>query len=60
MGLDPVCGMDVNPASAAAQSQYGEQAFYFCSAECKREFDANPERYIDDTDRAQRRAERAS
>jgi P-type Cu+ transporter len=60
MGLDPVCGMEVNPASAAAQSEYGGQAFYFCSEECKRQFDANPERFIDETDRAQARARRAS
>jgi YHS domain-containing protein len=60
MGLDPVCKMDVNPASAAAQSEWGHQTFYFCSAECKRTFDANPERYVDATDRAQARIPRAS
>lgn len=60
MGLDPVCGMDVNPASAKAQSEWGGQSFYFCSEECKRTFDANPARYIDETDRAQDRARRAS
>ena len=36
MGLDPVCKMEVNPASAAAQSEYEGQTFYFCSADCKR------------------------
>ena len=36
MGLDPVCQMDVNPASAAAQSEYEGQTFYFCSTDCKR------------------------
>jgi P-type Cu+ transporter len=60
MGLDPVCGMEVNPASAKAQSEWGGQSFYFCSAECKRKFDADPQRYIDETDRAQERARRAS
>jgi YHS domain-containing protein len=60
MGLDPVCKMEVNPASAAAQSEYEGQSFYFCSQECKRMFDAHPERYLDDTDRAQGRAQRAS
>ena len=60
MGLDPVCKMEVNPASAEAQSEYQGQAFYFCSIQCKQKFDANPERYIDDTDRAQGRAQRAS
>lgn len=60
MGLDPVCGMEVNPASAEAQSDYGGQTFYFCSEECKKKFDTNPERYIDETDRVQARARRAS
>lgn len=59
MGLDPVCKMEVNPASAEAQSTYEGQTFYFCSDECKREFDANPQMYLDDTDRAHSRAYRA-
>ena len=41
MGLDPVCKMEVNPASAAGQSDYEGQTFYFCSMDCKRKFDAN-------------------
>ena len=59
MGLDPVCKMEVNPASAAGQSEYGGQAFYFCSMECKRKFDADPTPYLDATDWAQARARRA-
>jgi YHS domain-containing protein len=59
MGLDPVCKMEVNPASAEAQSEWGGQSFYFCSQECKRKFDASPERYVDKTDIAQARASRA-
>jgi Cu+-exporting ATPase len=59
MGLDPVCKMDVNPASAEGQSEYQGQTFYFCSMACKQKFDADPERYIDETDRAQGRAYRA-
>lgn len=58
MGLDPVCGMEVNPASAEAYSEYGGQTFYFCSRQCKEAFDRNPERYVDDTDRAQARVNR--
>jgi YHS domain-containing protein len=27
MGLDPVCRMEVNPASAVAQSEFGGQTF---------------------------------
>jgi Cu+-exporting ATPase len=60
MGLDPVCKMEVNPASAEAQSEYEGQSFYFCSKECKQKFDRDPQQYIDETDRAQGRAHRAS
>jgi Cu+-exporting ATPase len=60
MGLDPVCKMEVNPASAEGQSEYEGQTFYFCSLRCKQAFDANPERYLDATDRAQARAHRAT
>ncbi|MGH7315049.1 MAG: YHS domain-containing protein [Candidatus Rokuibacteriota bacterium] len=60
MGIDPVCKMEVNPASAAAQSEYEGQTFYFCSKECKRKFDADPIRHLDSADRAQGRAYRAT
>lgn len=53
MGIDPVCGMEVNPSSAAASSECGGQTFYFCSVECKQKFDRNPQQYMDDTDRVQ-------
>jgi Cu+-exporting ATPase len=59
MGLDPVCKMEVNPASAEAQSEYEGQTFYFCSEACKQKFDANPQQYLDDTDRAQGTAYRS-
>ena len=58
MGLDPVCGMDVNPASAEAQSECGGVTFYFCSVACKEKFDRNPAQYMDATDRAEARVHR--
>jgi YHS domain-containing protein len=60
MGLDPVCKMDVNPASAEAQSVFGGVSFYFCSQACKEQFDCDPARYLDATDRAEVRANRAN
>ena len=59
MGLDPVCKMEVNPTSAEAQSEYEGQTFYFCSVACQEKFDAHPELYVDETDRAHGRAARA-
>jgi YHS domain-containing protein len=45
MAKDPVCGMDVDPKTAAGQSQYQGQTYYFCSTGCKREFDQDPQKY---------------
>ena len=42
---DPVCGMQVNPATAAGTSQYEGQTYYFCARGCKTKFDANPGQY---------------
>lgn len=43
---DPVCGMEVEPATAAASSVYHGQTYYFCAKGCKAAFDADPQRYI--------------
>jgi Cu+-exporting ATPase len=45
MTKDPVCQMDVEPKTAAAQSQYQGQTYYFCAVACKTRFDADPGRY---------------
>ena len=45
MVKDPVCGMEVEPQSAAATRQYKGQTLYFCSDNCVKKFDAAPEQY---------------
>lgn len=35
---DPVCGMPVDTAHAAASTAIGDEVFYFCSASCQRAF----------------------
>lgn len=42
---DPVCGMTVEEADAAATSEYKGTTYYFCSEDCKEEFDEDPESY---------------
>ena len=42
MVKDPVCGMEVDSSLAPAQTVYEGQAYYFCSAECRRIFEENP------------------
>jgi YHS domain-containing protein len=43
---DPVCGMDVDPATAAGKSEYNGQTYYFCAPGCKKSFDKEPEKYV--------------
>ena len=42
---DPVCGMDVEPATAAGHSEHNGQTYYFCCAGCKKKFDLEPAQY---------------
>ncbi|HEX8230724.1 MAG TPA: YHS domain-containing protein [Chloroflexia bacterium] len=46
MEKDPVCGMDVDPSTAAGSSEYKGTTYYFCAPGCKRQFDKDPERYL--------------
>jgi Cu+-exporting ATPase len=44
--VDPVCGMKVEIAHAAAMSVYQGQFIYFCNVACKEKFDASPEKFL--------------
>ena len=46
MTTDPVCGMEVEEAKAAATSEYKGKKYYFCAVGCKKAFDQNPEKYL--------------
>ncbi len=43
--IDPVCGMKVDPARAAAVVDWGDRSWYFCAKGCAAKFRANPEGY---------------
>jgi len=47
MEKDPVCGMDVDPATSEHPIQYQARIYYFCSPECRRAFEADPTEYVD-------------
>jgi P-type Cu+ transporter len=49
MERDPVCDMEVDPATAstALKSEFQGRTYYFCSLVCKQAFDANPHEYAD-------------
>jgi len=42
---DPVCGMELEPATAYGKTEYAGRTFYFCSKHCEEEFKKNPEKY---------------
>jgi len=43
--VDPVCGMEVDPAKASS-AIYKGNTYYFCSDEDKAKFQKNPEQYV--------------
>ena len=43
---DPVCGMQINKAWAAARMEYQGQTYYFCLEECRTKFAEDPLRYV--------------
>jgi Cu+-exporting ATPase len=47
--LDLVCGMTVNPETAAGKFEHGGKIYYFCSQHCLHKFSANPENYLNKT-----------
>lgn len=49
MVIDPVCGMEIDPKTAAGKSEYQGQTYYFCSSGCKQAFDKEPEKYVGKT-----------
>jgi Cu+-exporting ATPase len=48
---DPVCGMQIDPSSAAAHVTHEGRTVYFCSPGCRDAFVADPDRYVVRSDR---------
>jgi Cu+-exporting ATPase len=44
---DPVCGMDVDPATAQHKAEHDGQMYYFCSRGCMLDFQDDPQKYLD-------------
>jgi YHS domain-containing protein len=44
--VDPVCGQPVNEAEAAGKTGYAGQMYYFCSVECKMQFEQSPASFM--------------
>ncbi|TAM77957.1 YHS domain-containing protein [bacterium] len=43
---DPVCGMDVEVAGARHMAEHGGTEYYFCCPHCRKDFLAEPERFL--------------
>jgi YHS domain-containing protein len=50
MAIDPVCGMEVDENGAKERSIFEGRTFYFCSQDCREEFDEAPEEYVGEGD----------
>jgi P-type Cu+ transporter len=44
--IDPVCGMTVDPATAAGKFDYEGETYYFCNPNCLRKFSSDPQGYL--------------
>ena len=43
---DPVCGMWVDPKTAADSCSFGGHTYHFCRTHCRARFEADPDRYL--------------
>src|SRR5687767_11073300 len=43
---DPVCGMRIDPTTAAGNWEYNGTRYYFCNPGCLTRFQADPEKYL--------------
>jgi YHS domain-containing protein len=44
--IDPICGMEVDTATAQWKADYKGQTYYFCAPGCKRTFEKDPEKAL--------------
>lgn len=46
MAIDPVCGMEVDEKTTKQKAVHQDQNYFFCSADCKEDFESEPEEYV--------------
>jgi len=44
--VDPICGMNVEPGTAAGKHEYEGQTYFFCSQHCLEKFKEDPEKFV--------------
>ena len=45
MAKDPVCGMEIDEADAVGSIEHEGRTYYFCSDDCRQEFESDPGAY---------------
>jgi YHS domain-containing protein len=46
MTTDPVCGMKVDEKRSESNTQFAGKKYFFCSENCKNEFEADPDEFV--------------
>ncbi|MCF7669547.1 MAG: heavy metal translocating P-type ATPase [Verrucomicrobia bacterium] len=54
--IDPVCGMSVDPESAAGSFEYSGETYYFCSGHCLKKFKELPGEFLGKEKKEKRKA----
>ena len=44
--IDPVCGMEVDPATSAGSFEYDGATYHFCSVRCLDKFKNDPDSFV--------------
>ena len=45
--VDPVCGMQVDPEKVVQTADYDGRTYFFCAERCRKEFENQPQKYLD-------------
>lgn len=46
MAMDQVCNMEVEEDDAEFTSEFNGKEYFFCSEDCKKQFDRNPQQFV--------------
>jgi YHS domain-containing protein len=47
MTTDPVCGMRIDEQESEFQTMFAGRKYFFCSEDCRKEFESEPEEYLE-------------
>ena len=47
MAIDPVCGMKMDDKTTEFQSMFARKKYFFCSEDCRSEFEDRPDEYVE-------------